>query len=483
MRRGRIAIVSALSLGVSVLAYVQNRMMVQALGAGELVDAFYLMTAIPMAIMAVFSITATNLITPEYAPPIATEPLDGVGRLLAAALALIIGPLLLQVPISVVLGLWQVPTGDAWTSAWVLLAGAGAYGISFALQPLLVARGRNNLFVVSAALNALVFILLLAVGEGRTLLSLSVVFLVAASVQAVACFVSLVATTKIDWSLKSRIPMRVRERARRGAAPVLLGVAFLQASAVVDRAFAERLGVGIVTTYYLADRIIQVFVSVVAMALGLALFAEFAGSDERENTRVLGRAVEAVVAVFAPMAAALWLCGEDVIRLLFGGSMFDEVAVARSGLSLRILALSLVSVMLFVVLPRRVQAAGRYAIHARIALSVLAGNVLAKLILVPRLGIAGLAASAVFAYTLATVAYLTVLTRLGMLAVDAAFLRRVGIPLGLGGIVVAISAVAAPGGAPWWMAPVVGAGLFGVAAVVSDGVEREIVLDLLKVMK
>jgi peptidoglycan biosynthesis protein MviN/MurJ (putative lipid II flippase) len=462
-------------VGVAILAFFQNRLVVQTLGAGALVDSYYLIMTVPMALISVFSVAATNLVTPAYSPKAVDEPLDGVPRLLVAAALIVAIPLVLQVPLSALSGLWDSPDGGgvAWKIAGLLCGGAAAYGVSFSLQPLLVARGKTAVFVLAQVANASTFIALLVLGFGRTLESLATVFLIAALVQAAWALAGLVRTIRLEWSFAAPIPVRVRERVKRGTVPVLLAVAFLQGSLVVDRFFADAAGVGVVTTYYIADRMIQMLVSVVAMALGLAVFAEFSSERDERSTRILGKAIEAVIALFAPAAAVLWLCGPDIVRVLFGGGRFDAAAVDQSGLFLRILALALVPLALIVVMPRRVQAAERYGVHAWIALGILLTNLAAKVVLIPVIGVAGLAVGVVIAYTLAGSVYVAVLSRLGMLSIGDGFLRRIGVPVALAAATVALGAIVAPEGAAWWLAPIVALALFGMAAAGNDGIERQ----------
>lgn len=465
----------ALSVLVAVLAFVQNRLMVQALGAGEIVDRYYLLMTVPMAVVGVLSVVSVNLMAPTYGLTVTSEPLVGAGRAVAIATLAVVVALVVQVPLSVA-GFWGPALADGQLGAIVLLCvGALGYGVSFAAQPLLVARGHTSAFVVAQVINAIVFITALAFGLGTSLTTLAGVFAAGAWAQALIAFVTLARLTRLDWSLRSALPVGLIARTRGGLAPILGAVVFLQMSTVVDRLFAGRLGTGVVTTYYVADRVVQMIVGVVAVAVGLVVFAELGEREDRRSSEVLTRAAGIVVSLLAPAAAALWLCGPALVELLFGGGRFDAGAVAASGVFLRYLAIALVPMALSVVLPRRLQAAGEYRLHMLVAFGVLIVNVTLKVVLVPILGKVALPLSVSVAYVIAVVSYVVLLVRRGLVTIDRAEAHSLVVPIALAlGAAAAGSVALGPGGAPWGAAVIGVPALWLLASALSDGPERRV---------
>jgi O-antigen/teichoic acid export membrane protein len=134
-----------------------------------------------------------------------------------------------------------------------------------------------------------------------------------------------------------------------------------------------------------------------------------------------------------PLALALYGSAEPVIRLLYG----DELAPAAS--VLRVLAWAVVPVSLAIVLAQVLFAADKQGVDLGVNVTSMVASALAALVLIPRFGALGAAASVLLASTLyATLQY-------------AGVARFVG-PLGVGPDLARLAAVAGAGLAAHWAA-------------------------------
>ena len=117
--------------------------------------------------------------------------------------------------------------------------------------------------------------------------------------------------------------------------PAALGSAGMQLNLLVDTILASILAVGAISQLYYADRVAQLPLGVVGIALGVALLPklsqlEQAGAvDVGAVRRTLRRAMLLGMLAALPALVGIVVIAEDIIRGLFAYGAFDKNMVAR----------------------------------------------------------------------------------------------------------------------------------------------------------
>jgi putative peptidoglycan lipid II flippase len=110
------------------------------------------------------------------------------------------------------------------------------------------------------------------------------------------------------------------------ATPVAIGGGAQQIGVVLDVVWASLLPVGTISALYYADRIAQLPLGVVGIAIGTALLPLLARELRAGNTQSAmtnqNRAIEFGLLFSLPAAVALWLLADPIIRMLFERGRF-----------------------------------------------------------------------------------------------------------------------------------------------------------------
>jgi len=143
---------------------------------------------------------------------------------------------------------------------------------------------------------------------------------------------------------RPRLTPRMRELLRK-IAPGLLGAGATQLNLAVDVIVASLLPPGTVSVLYYADRVTQLPLGTIGVALGTALLPTLsrqvrAGEAEQANA-TLNRALEYGLFLTLPAACALVVSAWPVIHVLFGRGAFDAESVRLSAQSLMAYAVGL----------------------------------------------------------------------------------------------------------------------------------------------
>jgi putative peptidoglycan lipid II flippase len=129
------------------------------------------------------------------------------------------------------------------------------------------------------------------------------------------------------------------------ATPVAIGGGVQQISVVLDVIWASLLPVGTISALYYADRIAQLPLGVVGIAVGTALLPLLArelraGNDESAMVNQ-NRAIEFGLLFSLPAAVALWLLADPIIRVLFERGQFTAEDTWRTAGALAAFAIGL----------------------------------------------------------------------------------------------------------------------------------------------
>ncbi|MBM3647331.1 MAG: murein biosynthesis integral membrane protein MurJ [Alphaproteobacteria bacterium] len=131
----------------------------------------------------------------------------------------------------------------------------------------------------------------------------------------------------------------------RLATPVAIGGGVQQISTMLDLVWASLLPVGTISALYYADRIAQLPLGVVGIAIGTALLPLLArqlrAGELQSAMANQNRAVELGLLLSLPAAAALWLLSDPIVRVLFERGRFSPEDTWRAGGALAAFAVGL----------------------------------------------------------------------------------------------------------------------------------------------
>ena len=281
-----------------------------------------------------------------------------------------------------------------------------------------------------------------------------------------------------------RLSPHVR-RLLRLMGPGALGIGVIQLNLLVGSWFATHLPPGTVSYLFYADRLVQLPLGLVGVALGTALLPALSRAALKgEAARaVLNRALELALLVGLPAAFGLGLLAQPIVAVLFEHGAFGAEASVATAQVLAGLALGLPGYVLAKVLAPGFYAREDTATPVRIAVSALAANVVAAVVLTPRLGHTGLALAMSLASWVNALGLGLLLHRRGQWRPDSDLLRR-----GLGiGVAVAVMAgvlvgarIALPASGPVGLALLIGLAGAGyiAAAVLAGGIDLRILRGL-----
>jgi len=235
--------------------------------------------------------------------------------------------------------------------------------------------------------------------------------------------------------------------------------------------------VGSRTALYYADRINQLPLGVLGIALGTVLLpdmtARLVGGDKAGSDAAQNRAAALSLLLTLPFLAVFVSIPAIIMRGVFAHGAFDRHAADLAGLGLMAYGVGLPAMALVRIVASTFYARHDTATAARATLTAFACNIVIKLVLVLGLGwgIAGVAlGTALGAWINVTLLVIAGRSK-GLLVIEAGF-RRALAPIVLAGVAAAIGARAGAGLAQQWAAgvtfqpyvwPLLGGGLLGVA--------------------
>ena len=218
--------------------------------------------------------------------------------------------------------------------------------------------------------------------------------------------------------------------------PGVVGGGVTQINIVIGTAIATLVGEGAVAYLYYADRLYQLPLGVVGIAIGTALLPLLArqlrGGDAAGAQGSTNRALEYAALLVVPATAALLLIAEPIVTVLFGHGAFtadDRVATAAAVVAF---AAGLPAYVGVKILSTGFFARENTATPVRIAVLAMVVNIAASLALIGPLGHVGVALATALAAWLNTALLALGLARAGGLAIDARLRRRFPRILGAG---------------------------------------------------
>jgi putative peptidoglycan lipid II flippase len=240
-------------------------------------------------------------------------------------------------------------------------------------------------------------------------------------------------------------------------APAAAGAGMVQINLVIDIILASLLPAGSVSYLFYADRLAQLPIGVVGVAVGTALLPllsrQIAGGDQAAARAAQNRAVEFALLLALPAAVALMVAAGPIISTLFERGAFDAQTTLKTSYALMAYAAGVPAYVLIKVLTPGFFARHDTKTPVRIALIALGVNLVLNIVLMIPLQHAGLAlATAISAWVNAALLY-GALHRAGHFEADARLKSRL-----LGAIVSAALMGAVLIGLAFYLAPWFGGG-------------------------
>lgn len=279
------------------------------------------------------------------------------------------------------------------------------------------------------------------------------------------------------------------------AAPAALGAGVQQLNLFADIVIASLLPTGAISYLYYADRIVQLPLGVVGVAMGTALLPtltrQLRGGETDAARDSQNRAVEYALLLTLPAAAALAAVAAPIVTVLFGRGAFDNAAGAATAAALAAYAAGLPAFVLVKTLAPGFFAREDTRTPVAIAVLCLAVNVALSLALIGSLAHVGIALASTLSSWLNAGLLAFVLMRRGHLRGDSRLYRRAPRVMAATAAMAAVVWFAAARLEPWFaageatraaaLAVVVGLGLalFALAARLSGAVRRGDLADAL----
>ena len=216
--------------------------------------------------------------------------------------------------------------------------------------------------------------------------------------------------------------------------PAMLGAAVVQINLLIDVILASTLPTGSVSFLYYADRINQLPLGVVGVAIGTALLPSLArqiraGRDD-EAQASQNRALELGMLLTLPAAAGLMVLSGPIVEVLFQRGAFSASAVDQTALALAAYAAGLPAFVLIKVFQPGFFARQDTITPVKIAAFAVVLNLILNLILMRYYAHVGLAMATTIAAWVNTAALAMLLNRRGYFSVDNRATSRMARTLG-----------------------------------------------------
>ena len=394
--------------------FVRDVVLAAILGAGPLADAFFIALRLPNHFRAIFAEGAFNsAFVPTYAGTLQREGVDhaltSAGRI-AGALTAIMALLLVA--------------AEIWTRPFLVLL-TPDFGKDPVLGDLTVALTRitfpyltcvTAVTVMGAVLNA--HQRFAAAAAAPILFNMGVVVALAivaafgiatGEVPAYAAAIGVTAAGVAEIALlvaalrRAGLPLRLRRPSLdpafrtflRRLGPAVIGSGASQIAMFVDTIVAAALPVGAVSALYYADRLYQLPIGVIGVAIGTVLLPELsrriAAGDEAGARRAQARAVVWSAVLTLPFVLAFLVLPEFLVALAFKRGAFHADAVIRAGITLQAYAVGLMAIVLLRSVVSGFHARGDTTTPMLVAFLAIGVNVALKLWLTRDYDVVGLA--------------------------------------------------------------------------------------------
>jgi putative peptidoglycan lipid II flippase len=447
--------VGGLTLVSRILGLVRDIVIASLLGAGPVADAFFVAFRLPNHFRALFAEGAFNAaFVPLFSATLVRSGEAAARRFAEEVMALLAAVLVPLLAVALAVMPWLVQ--------------GLAPGFSHQPQQLDLAVQFTRItfpYLLFIALATLFASVLNGIGRfaapaaAPILLNLSLITALLAAApflmspgQALSCGVLAAGVLQclfLAWQLRragvALAPRRPRLTPRvrgflRVLGPVALGAGLTEINLLADTVIASWLPSGALSYLYYAERLSQLPLGVVVVAIGTVLLPEMArrisngdlgGALERQN-----RAFELAMLLTLPFAAAYLVVGETLVSVLLGYGAFSTTDVSASAATLHAYAAGLPALAVLGILVTGFHANQDTATPVRVALVATLANLALKVALVGPLHQVGLALATSAAAWINVGLLALILRQRGLFCADAQLKRR------LPGMVIATTGLA-----------------------------------------
>ncbi|HKQ54878.1 MAG TPA: murein biosynthesis integral membrane protein MurJ [Methyloceanibacter sp.] len=405
----RIATVGGLTLVSRLTGFVRDVVMAAILGAGPMADAFFVAFRLPNHFRAIFAEGAfAAAFVPAYARtleeaglPAAKLFADQIASALIVINLALLGLALLFTPWVVsLLAPGFIDDPERFDLAVALTRITFPYLALVSIETLFAGiLNANNRFAAAAGapilLNlSIVATLLLAplfsdaghaAAWGVLLAGIAIVFLVGGDAEAHGI------------GIRLRMPTlnQPTRRFLKALGPAIIGAGGVQLALFADTLIASFLPTGALSALYYADRINQLPIGVVGIAVGTVLLPEMArrlaAGDERGAASAQARGIQLALLLTIPCAVAAVVIPDLIMRALFARGAFTAADAAAAGATLAAYSFGLLPFVLMRSFTAPFYARGDTATPVKAALLAAAINIALKVVLMGPLAQVGLA--------------------------------------------------------------------------------------------
>jgi len=405
----RIATVGGLTLVSRLTGFIRDVVMAAVLGAGPMADAFFIAFRLPNHFRAIFAEGAfAAAFVPAYARtleqaglPAAKLFADQIAAALIAINLALLAVALIWTPEVVGLlapGLADDPT--RFDLAVALTRITFPYLVLVSIETLFAGvLNANNRFAAAAGAPVLLNLSVVA-----TLL-LAPLFADAGHAAAWGVLLAGVAQVLLvgvdaerhGIGVRFRLP-RLDEPTRKflkALGPAIIGAGGVQLALFADTLIASFLPTGALSALYYADRINQLPIGVVGIAVGTVLLPEMsrrlAAGDEKGAASAQARGIQLALLLTIPCAAGAIVIPDLIMRALFARGAFTASDAAAAGATLAAYSIGLLPFVLLRSFTAPFYARGDTATPVKAALLAASVNILLKVLLMDHLAQVGLA--------------------------------------------------------------------------------------------
>lgn len=471
--------VGGATLGSRIFGFAREMLMAAALGTGPMADVFYAAFRFPNLFRRLFAEGAFNAaFVPLFSKEIEANGTDGAKRfseevfgVLFTVLLLITIAMELSMPLLVRFVIAPGFADDAEKSALTVRMAMVMFPYLMCMSLTAMMSGMLNslhhffaaavapIFLNVVMIGALFYALYTGADPLTTAWYLSWGVLVAGILQLAVVYFGVL---HAGMSIKLKFP-RFTPNVKRLlilAVPAAITGGITQINQLIGQAIASAQDGAIAALQY-ADRIYQLPLGVVGIAVGVVLLPELSralkGGHLREAGNLQNRSIEFVLFLTIPAAFALWILSDEIIRVLFERGAFHADNTAVVGSILAIYGIGLPAFVLIKALQPGFYAREDTKMPMRFSAIAVVVNCALAITLFPRLGAPGIAVAEATAGWISTVLLFVTLLRRGHLVWEWALVRRTALLIVaasvMGGVLYymrSVFAVSLASGSPFW---------------------------------
>jgi len=417
-----------------VLGFGRDILLAIVLGGGPVADAFFVAFKLPNLFRRMTAEGAmTNAFLPAYAkaekesPEAARRLAEEIQITLLWALVLITIVMELAMPLVITfLAPGFSNEGGRFETAVMLARITMPYLPMISLVALWAAiTNANNHFFGGAAAPVLLNLVLMAGAVTAGLLAGSGAVPVAVAVPLAGVFQMVLLQrmlVRVDrvprWMMFPRISDAGR-RMWRSFFSAAIGAGGMQINLLVDTILASLLPIGAISALYFADRIAQLPLGIIGIALGTALLPQLsrleAAGDEASVVRTMGKAITLGMFFALPAMVGAICLAEEIIGGLFAYGAFDPARITPVAEVLIAYGLGIPAFILAKILQPAFYAAHDPKTPLKISFATILINLVASVLLMQVLGVAGLALATTLASWVSVLVMGLILKRRGRL--------------------------------------------------------------------